>query len=264
MLFSNIYFLVFASCFVLLVSPVHGGALSWGQFLGADWLEAEELMRKNVAVSIQNLQTACAPDAKSFCKGNGVMAKKTAVTEWMSTAFERHTYNRFAQVPLGFGDSVDTCLRDECFTYKNGKQRMTAKCSEWIEKAEEQIYIMNRGDDKREGFVIFSTLFATALSCAVGYLLGMYQQEHEDILAFSFERRRESKKILVIIALAIAIPACIILVTCPVLLGLMTVTFFVGRGVQWFIEKKQESVYSAVSGSETSGLVFAAIPVQMD
>ncbi len=41
MLFSNIYFLVFASCFVLLVSPVHGGALSWGQFLGADWLEAE-------------------------------------------------------------------------------------------------------------------------------------------------------------------------------------------------------------------------------
>ncbi len=227
-------------------------------------------MRKNVAVSIQNMQTACSPDAKSFCKGNGVMAKKTAVTEWMSTAFERHTYNRFDQVPLGFGDSVDTCLRDECLGYKhhqNGKQRMTAKCSEWIEKAEEQFNLYHdreRGDDKREGFVIFSTLFATALSCAVGYLLGMYQQEHEDILAFSFERRRESKKILMIIALAIAIPACIILVTCPVLLGLMTVTFFVGRGVQWFIEKKQESVYSAVSGSESSGLVFAAIPVQMD
>lgn len=227
-------------------------------------------MRKNVAVSIRNLQTACSPDAKSFCKGNGVMAKKTAVTEWMSTSFERHTYNRFDQVPLGFGDSVDTCLRDECFTYKhhqNGKQRMTAKCSEWIEKAEEQFNLYHdreRGDDKREGFVIFSTLFATALSCAVGYLLGMYQQEHDDILAFSFERRRESKKILMIIALAIAIPACIILVTCPVLLGLMTVTFFVGRGVQWFIEKKQESVYSAVSGSESSGLVFAAIPVQMD
>ena len=227
-------------------------------------------MRKNVAVSIQNVQTACTRDAKSLCKGNGVMAKKTAVTEWMSTAFERHTYNRFAQVPLGFGDSVDTCLRDECLGYKhhqNGKQRLTAKCSEWIEKAEEQFNLYHdreRGDDKREGFVIFSTLFATALSCAVGYLLGMYQQEHDDILAFSFERRRESKKILMIIALAIAIPACIILVTCPVLLGLMTVTFFVGRGVQWFIEKKQESVYSAVSGSETSGLVFAAIPVQMD
>ena len=75
------------------------------------------------------------------------------------------------------------------------------------------------------------------------------------------ERRRESKKILMIISLAIAIPACIILVTCPVLLGLMTVTFFVGRGVQWFIEKKQESI---LSGSETSGLVFAVIPVQMD
>lgn len=228
-----------------------------------------ELMRKNVAVSIQNLQTACAPDAKSLCKGNGVMAKKTAVTEWMSTAFERHTYNRFAQVPLGFGDGVDTCLRDQALYnhHENGKQRLTAKCSEWIEKAEEQFNLYHdreRGDDKREGFVIFSTLFATVLSCAVGYLLGMYQQEHEDILAFSFERRRESKKILMIIALAIAIPACIILVTCPVLLGLMTVTFFVGRGVQWFIEKKQESVYSAVSGSETSGLVFAAIPVQMD
>lgn len=228
-----------------------------------------ELMRKNVAVSIQNLQTACAPDAKSLCKGNGVMAKNSAVTEWMSTAFERHTYNRFAQVPLGFGDKVDTCLRDQALYnhHENGKQRLNAKCSEWIEKAEERFNLYHnreRGDDKREGFVIFSTLFATALSCAVGYLLGMYQQEHEDILAFSFERRRESKKILMIIALAIAIPACIILVTCPVLLGLMTFTFFMGRGVQWFIEKKQESVYSAVSGSETSGLVFAAIPVQMD
>ena len=41
MLFYNIYFVVFASCFVLLISPVHGGALSWGEFLGADWLEAE-------------------------------------------------------------------------------------------------------------------------------------------------------------------------------------------------------------------------------
>ena len=225
-------------------------------------------MRNNVAACIQNLQTSCTPDAKSLCPdGKSIIAKKTAVTEWKSSSFERHMYDRFDQIPLGFGDMIDNCLRSE-LKHQSSK-RLTPKCAEWMTKTKDQFNLYHereKGDDKREGFVIFSTFFATALSCAVGYLVGLYKKEHDDILAFSYERRRESKKIFVMIAVAISVPACIILFTCPRLLALMTLTFFVGRALYWYMEKKQDTVYSAVvSGlEESSGLVFAAIPVQMD
>jgi len=42
----------------------------------------------------------------------------------------------------------------------------------------------------------------------------------------------------------------------------MSITLIMGRAAQWYIQKKEDTSYSALSGD--SGLVFAAIPVQMD
>lgn len=226
-----------------------------------------------MAASIHNLQEFCKSDVEKLCpNGKAVVAKKkaevtenTAVTSWTSSSFQRHTYNSFAHVPFGFGDTDDDCLRSEFNQYQSrNSKRLTQKCYDLMEKTQERFNLYHereKGDDKREWFVIFSTLFATAMSAAVGYMIGLYQKEHEDILSFSSDRRREGQKICAIIALAISIPACIILFTCPRLLVLMTIALFVGRAVQWYIEKKEDISYSALSGNESSGLVFAAIPV---
>lgn len=229
-----------------------------------------------MAASMQNLQQFCQADVQNLCPdGKTVIDNKksevtenTAVTAWISSSYQRHSYNRFGQIPLGFGDSADNCLRSEFVQYQSeNSKRLTPKCFNWMTKTQEHFNLYHereKGDDKREGFVIFATLFATAMSAAVGYMIGLYQKEHDEILSFSYDRRRESKKILAIIALAISIPACIILYTCPRLLILMTLTLFVGRAGQWCIQNRENNIsYSGLSGSE-SGLVFAAIPVQMD
>ena len=227
-------------------------------------------MRENVAASIKNLQQMCTPDVQKTCpSGKGVIPLSAAVTAWTSSSFQRHTYKRFAEVPLGFGTSADNCLRSEFSQYQSvgiHSNRLTPKCYDWIEKTEDRFNVYHereKGDDKRETFVIFATLFAILLASAVGYMIALYQKEHDDILSFSPDRTQESKKIFVMIALAISIPAFVILFTSPRLLLFMTIALVLGWGVQFYIQKKEEISYSTLPSGE-SGLVFAAIPVQMD
>mmetsp|Transcript_11652 Transcript_11652/g.17834 ORF Transcript_11652/g.17834 Transcript_11652/m.17834 type:complete len:275 (-) Transcript_11652:54-878(-) len=274
MMRSNI--VVVLTLLLALISPAYSG-IAWGTFLGADWADAEATMRQHISVYIHNLQKFCSSDVQSVCpNGKAVIDNKksevtenTAVTAWTSSSFQRHTYKRFSQVPLGFGDSADNCLRSEFSHYQSvgiHTNRLTPKCFNWMEKTQDRFNLYHdrvKSDDKREGFVIFATLFAMAMSAAVGYMIGLYQKEHEDMLSFSHDRRHESKKIFAIIALAISIPACIILFTCPRFLVFMTIALMMGRAVQWYIQKKEDISYSALSPSD-SGLVFAAIPVQMD
>mmetsp|Transcript_22465 Transcript_22465/g.38422 ORF Transcript_22465/g.38422 Transcript_22465/m.38422 type:complete len:272 (+) Transcript_22465:43-858(+) len=271
MLPSNIHLLL-AVLLLALVSPAYGG-IALGTWLGADWSDAEAMMRENVSASIKNLQKFCTTDVESLCpngKADVIDNKNSepAVTAWTSSSFERHTYKRFAQVSFGFGDSADNCLRSEFNQYESvgiHSNRLTPKCYNWICNTQDRFDLYHereKGDDKREGFVIFSTLFGMGMSAAVGYMIGLYQKEHEDILSFSNDGRRESQKIFALIALSISIPACIILFTCPRLLVLMTITLVMGRAAQWYIQTKEDISYSALSGD--SGLVFAAIPVQMD
>mmetsp|Transcript_24438 Transcript_24438/g.36333 ORF Transcript_24438/g.36333 Transcript_24438/m.36333 type:complete len:229 (+) Transcript_24438:36-722(+) len=210
MLPSNTHLLL-AVLLLALVSPAYGG-ISWGSWLGADWNNAEAMMRENVSASIKNLQKFCTTDVESLCpngKADVIDNKnsETAVTTWTSSSFERHTYKRFAQVPFGFGDSADNCLRSEFNQYESvgiHSNRLTPKCYNWIFKTQDRFNLYHereKGDDKREGFVIFSTLFGMGMSAAVGYMIGLYQKEHEDILSFSNDGRRESKKIFALIAL---------------------------------------------------------------
>merc|ERR1712029_196416 len=118
-----------------------------------------------------------------------------------------------------------------------------------------------KGNDKREAFVIFSTIFATAMGGVVGYMFGIFLRERDDL--FSYHNREENKKILIVFCVAISIPVCVILWASPKLLMLMVAAFGIGRGAQYYAQKKQDREYLSVSGSD-SGLVFAAIPVQMD
>ena len=235
-----------------------------------------EMMRKNVAISIRNVQKYCSSDVLKCPGGKSIIDKmkaknggdNDAVTIWSSSHFHRHAFSYAEEIPLGYGDAADDCLRKLSDREEKIEQskRLAPKCDDWISKTNDYFYAYldrEESDDMREWVVIFATLFAMTLSAAVGYMIGIYQKEHEDILAFSYERRRESKKIFVILALAVAIPACIVLFTCPKLLVLMTITFVLGRAALWYKLRKEDVVaYSALSGD--SGLVFAAIPVQMD
>mmetsp|Transcript_11648 Transcript_11648/g.19285 ORF Transcript_11648/g.19285 Transcript_11648/m.19285 type:complete len:254 (+) Transcript_11648:115-876(+) len=225
MLPSKYIHLIFA-LILALSSPAHGG-ISWGTFLGADWSDAEAIMREHVSASISNLQKFCTADVQSLCPNmKAVIDDKTAevtednktteatesaaVTAWTSSSFQRHTYETFAEVPLGFGTSADNCLRNEFSQYQSvgiHSNRLTPKCYNWIEKTEDcfnTYHEREKGDDQREGFIIFATLFAMALSAVVGYMIGLYQKEDDDILSFSPDRRQESKKIFTVIALAIS------------------------------------------------------------
>ena len=142
---------------------------------------------------------------------------------------------------------------------------MIPKCVEWIEKTEAQfqkLYEREKGNDKREIFVIFSTLFATAVSGVVGYMFGLFIKDRDDI--FSYSNRAENKKILIYFGIALSLPFLVILWASPRLLLLMVGAFGIGRAVQYYIEKKQDGGdYSGLPGSD-SGLVFAAIPVSID
>ncbi len=169
---------------------------------------------------------------------------------------------------FGFGNEGDKCLHNEYEQYESGtSKRLAPKCVEWIRKTEtkfETLAKREKGNDKREGFVIFATLFATTVSLAVGFMYGIFMRDRDEILGYG--HGRENKRVLIFFAVAISIPALVILWACPRLFILMAAGFVIGRLAQVFYEKKYgDNPYSIVSGGGTeSGLVFAAIPVQMD
>ena len=195
--------------------------------------------------------------------GRYVTAQTSAYTDWTAPYYQRHSHKHWADVPFGFGVEADVCLRHEFDQYKSGTtKRLIPKCVEWIEKTEGQFEkLCNRenGDDKREAFVVFSTIFATAVSGLLGYMLGLFLKERDDFL-FSYQNRNENKKILIFFCAAVSLPVLVILWACPRLLFLMIGTFGIGRGVQYYIQTKEDRLYSSVSTFD-SGLVFAAIPV---
>eukprot|EP00584_Thalassiosira_punctigera_P011863 CAMPEP_0172551746 /NCGR_PEP_ID=MMETSP1067-20121228/40711_1 /TAXON_ID=265564 ORGANISM="Thalassiosira punctigera, Strain Tpunct2005C2" /NCGR_SAMPLE_ID=MMETSP1067 /ASSEMBLY_ACC=CAM_ASM_000444 /LENGTH=262 /DNA_ID=CAMNT_0013339577 /DNA_START=136 /DNA_END=924 /DNA_ORIENTATION=- len=262
MVFSNI-------CLILVVisgfCTAADGALSWGTFLGADWKVGEENMRNDMAVFIKNTQRICTKDVEKLClAGRYVTAQTGAYTDW-SGQYKRHMYKRWEDVPIGFGAASDECLHHELDQYQSGMaKRLIPKCVEWMEKTEgqfEKICKRERGNDKREAFVIFSTIFATAVSGVVGYMFGIFLKERDDL--FSYHNRAENKKILIFFSVAISLPVCVILWASPRLLMLMVGAFGIGRGVQFYVQRRQDREYLSLPGSD-SGLVFAAIPVQMD
>jgi len=245
------------------------GALAWGTFLGADWNVGEENMRNDLAVYIKNTQRICAKDVEKLClNGRYTNAQTGAYTYWTSSApeYKRHSYKDWKDVPVGFGAAADECLRLEFDRYESGTstKRLIPKCVEWIEKTEAQfVRLADRegGNDRREAFVIFSTVFATAVSGAVGYMFGVFLRERDDL--FSYNNRVENKRILIYFCVAISLPMLVILWASPKLLFLMMGAFGIGKGVQYYVQWREDRDYSMVPGSD-SGLVFAAIPVQLD
>ena len=222
-------------------------------------------MRNDLAVWIKNTQRICTKDVEKLClNGRYVTAQTRAYTDW-SDKYKRHMYKHWDDVPIGFGAASDECLLHEFHEYQLGvSKRLIPKCVEWMEKTEgqfEKIRAREKGNDKREAFVIFSTIFATAVSGMVGYMFGIFLKERDDL--FSYNNRAENKKIFIFFCVAISIPVCVILWASPRLLMVMVGAFGIGRGAQYFVQKKQDSEYLSVPGSD-SGLVFAAIPIQMD
>lgn len=247
---------------------VADGALSWGTFLGADWKLGEQSARKDLSVFIKNTQRVCTKDVEKLCEsGRYVTARAIAYTNW-SERYDRHLYKTWEDVPLGFGSESDVCLRRERDRYRSGTEttRLIPKCVEWLEKTEgqfEKIQTKERGNDRREAFVVFSTLFATAVSGAVGYMFGMFLKERDDL--FSYNNRAENKKLLVIFCVAMSVPLCVILWASRRLFLLMAAAFGAGRAAQWYVQRRRDGDYGRLStGGSDSGLVFAAIPVQMD
>mmetsp|Transcript_8885 Transcript_8885/g.16061 ORF Transcript_8885/g.16061 Transcript_8885/m.16061 type:complete len:268 (+) Transcript_8885:132-935(+) len=261
MVFSNIILVLVV---VSVSCTAADGALSWGTFLGADWKLGEENLRNDLAVFIKNTQRICTKDVEKICtKGKYVTPQTTAYTNWSGT-FKRHMYKHWRKVPIGFGSASDECLNDEFVQYQTGvSKRLIPKCVEWMEKTKGQfdkICKREKGNDKREAFVIFSTIFATAVSGVVGYMFGIFLKERDDL--FSYHNRDENKKILIFFCVAISLPLGVIMWASPKLLMVMVGAFGIGRGAQFYVQKKQGSEYLSVPGSD-SGLVFAAIPVQM-
>ncbi|KAL9185979.1 hypothetical protein ACHAXT_005217 [Thalassiosira profunda] len=241
------------------------GALSWGSFLGADWRAGEESMRNDLSVYIQNMQRICNKNVEKLClNGKYASTDASAYTDW--TIYKRHMYKHWSDVPLGFGDAPDDCLRHEVSSYTTGtSKRLIPKCAEWMEKTQRQwdkLSQRERGNDKREAFVVFSTIFAVAVSGVVGYLLGIFLRERDDL--FSYHNREENRKVLILFCVAISLPVLVILWASPRLLILMVVAFAMGRGAQYYVQKRQDNAYLSVPGGADSGLVFAAVPVQMD
>lgn len=240
------------------------GALVWGTFLGADWKVGEENMRNDLSVYIKNTQRICTKDVEKLClNGRYVNPLTSAYTDWTGQ-YKRRMYKHWEEVPLGFGSESDECLEHEFEEYVTGiSKRLIPKCVEWIEKTEgqfEKLGKREKGNDKREAFVVFSTIFATGVSAVVGYMFGIFLKERDDL--FSYHNRAENKKILIYFCVAISLPIFVILWASPRLLLLMVGAFGIGRGVQWYIQKRQDGEYLSVPGSD-SGLVFAAVPVQL-
>jgi hypothetical protein len=221
-----------------------------------------EYMRNDLSVYIKNTQRICTMDVEKLClNGRYVTAQTSAYTDWTAQYYKRHSYKRWAEVPLGFGAEADVCLRHEFDQYKSGAKRLIPKCVEWIEKTEgqfEKLCNREKGDDKREAFVVFSIVVTTTVCGLLGYFFGLFLKERDDL--FSYQNRNENRKIMIMFCAAISLPVLIILWACPKLLFLVIGAFGIGRGVQYYIQKKEGRPYSSVPTFE-SGLVFAAIPI---
>jgi len=248
------------------VSPVDA-ALAWGSFLGADWATGEENMRNDLSVFIKNTQRICTKDVEKLClNGRYINAQSSAYTTWTDSSYRRHMYKHWVDVPFGFGPEPDDCLRHELEQYQTVAKKLISKCVEWMEKTEGQfdkVVKRESGNDKREAFVAFSTIFATGVSGVAGYMIGLFLKDRDDI--FQFNQRAENKRILLYFGVAVSLPLFAILWVCPKLLLVMGVAYFVGRGAQYYVQRRKEQGYGLVPGSDSgAGLVFAAIPVDMN
>ena len=222
-----------------------------------------EKMRKELSLDIKSAQRICTKDVEKLCEnGRYITGQTDAYKYWTDTHYKRHTYNHWSEVPFGFGISSDNCLRQEFDQYKSGTiRRLIPKCVEWIEKSELQFEVIlqrERGNDKREMFVLFSTIFATVMSGVLGYIFGLFLNDRDDL--FSYQNRRENRRVLIYFCIAITLPALFILWASVQLLCLMIGCFGVGRGAQYYIQKREEREYSSLPMSD-SRLIFAAIPV---
>lgn len=222
-------------------------------------------MHNDLSVYIKNTQRICTKDVEKLClNGRYVNPSTRSYTDW-TDQYIRHMYNSWENVPLGFGAEPDGCLLEEFDQYQSGMaKRLIPKCVEWIEKTHatfEKLNKREKGNDKREAFVVFSTVFATVVSSVVGYMFGIFLKERDDL--FSYHNRDENKKILIAFCVAISLPILVILWASPALLMLMAGAFGIGRGVQYYRQRREDVEYGSLPGSD-SGLVFAAIPVQMD
>jgi len=216
-----------------------------------------ENMRTALSIDIKNIQISCKDDVNKQCNNDSspITAQSSAYTQW-TNQYKRHTYKEWNNVPYGFG------YEDQCLRFH--RHNVSLKCKEWMNKAEaqfERLQTREKGNDKREIFVIFSTIFATAVSAAVGYMLGLFLKERDDV--FAWNNRRENKKIILYFCIAISLPALVILWASPKLLLLMIGSFGIGRAVQLYRQKREDEGYSGLSNDD-SGLVFAAIPVSID
>lgn len=220
-------------------------------------------MRKDLSLYIKSAQRICTKDVEKLCEnGRYVNGQTDAYMYWTDPDYKRHTYKYWSKVPLGFGNESDRCLRKEFEQYKAGAtRRLIPKCVEWIEKSEEkfeEIIQRERGNDKREMFVLFSTVFATVMSGVLGYIFGLFLNDRDDL--FSYQNRRENRRVLMYFCIAITLPALFILWASVKLLCLMIGCFGVGRGAQYYVQQRNEREYSSLPMSD-SGSVFAAIPV---
>ena len=216
-----------------------------------------ENTRTALSIDIKNIQISCKDDVNKQCNNDSspITAESSAYTQW-TNQYKRHMYKRWDDVPYGFGYGSDECVRLH-------RHKFSSKCTEWMNKADakfQQLQTREKGNDKREIFVIFSTIFATAVSAAVGYMFGLFLKERDDV--FAWNNRRENKKIILYFCIAISLPALVILWASPKLLLLMIGSFGIGRAVQLYRQKREDEGYSGLPTE--SGLVFAAIPVSID
>jgi len=222
-----------------------------------------EHLRNELAVYIKNTQRICAKDVEKLCThGRYASAQARAYTDW-SGQYRRHMHDAWDDVPLGFGAAADECLRDELTRYRAGAaRRVIPKCVDWMEKTGGQFAALGareRGNDRRERFVIFATVFAVAAAGVVGYMFGIFLKERDDL--FAYQDRDENTRVLRIVGAAIVVPAGVVLWASPKLLLVMAGTFGMGRGAQHYVQRRKE-VYAAVPREDT-GVVFAAIPVPL-
>lgn len=220
-------------------------------------------LRSDLSASIKNAQRICTKDVEKLCEnGRYVNGQTDAYTYWTDQHYKRHTYKHWSEVPFGFGNASDNCLRHEYEQYNAGtSRRLIPKCVEWIEESESQFEVIlqrEKGNDKREMFVLFSTIFATVMSGILGYIFGLFLNDRDDL--FSYQNRRANRRVLIYFGIAITLPALFILWASVKLLLLMIGCFAVGRGAQYYVQMREEREYSSLPMSDSRS-VFAAIPV---
>lgn len=257
---------LFAILAIAGAAPSAATDLSWGTFLGANWRTGEANLRTNLAISIKNTQKGCGSDVEKLClpSGNYANAFGHAATDW-TNHYVRHMYTQFEEMPIGYGEAADACLHKEYIESETGTaKRLSPRCVTGMESTEDRFNRLasnEKGNDKREWFIRFATLIAALLSVGTGVIYGIFKAERDESLSLGFGSQDD--KVITVFLLACTIPAVIILWASPVLMTIMFLSFLVGRFSQLFFMKMSENQYSSVSTME-SGLVFAAIPVQLD